>query len=146
MPQTRFNISKLLIPLFLLSVFLLSLTKTYDVDAWLHLTMGKVIWELKGIPDKEPFLYTMADKPFEYSSWLFGVIYYLAYKIFNVYGMILLKASTITLAFYIILKDSLTEGRKRGRTEGLITRYALRFTHSSCCIERCCHTYEAKVC
>jgi tetratricopeptide (TPR) repeat protein len=98
---------RILIPLFLASVFLLALTKMSDVDAWIHLTFGRLIWDVKGMPGTEPFLYTMLDKPFTYSSWLFGLLYYAAYHAFNVHGVILLKAVTITVAFSILLKDSL---------------------------------------
>ena len=106
------NLRNILIFSFLLSVFLLALTKTHDFDAWIHLTMGKLIWTLKGFPGKEPFLYTIPNNPFEYSSWFFGVVYYLAYKLFDTYGVILLKASTITLSFYILLKDSLINSQE----------------------------------
>ncbi len=98
---------RILVPLFLASVFLLALTKMSDVDAWIHLTFGRLIWNVKGMPGTEPFLYTMLDKPFTYSSWLFGLLYYAAYHAFNVYGVILLKAITVTFAFAILLKDSL---------------------------------------
>lgn len=122
MLRQRLNISNILIFVFLTSIFLLALTKTYDMDAWIHLTMGRLIWTLKGFPEKEPFLYTILDKPFEYSSWLFGVVYYLSYKLFDTYGVIILKASTITLAFYILLKDSLVRGQgvedSRGQESG----------------------------
>ena len=93
--------------LFLASVFLLALSKVADTDAWMHLSLGRLIWELKGLPSNEPFVYPSLDKPFAYNSWLFGLIYYLSYHAFNIYGVILLKAITITTAFYILLKDSL---------------------------------------
>lgn len=103
----RLNYKHALIFLFLLSVFLLALCKIEDGDAWMHLSLGKVIWQLKGLPAKEPYVYTSLDKPFSYSAWLFGVTYYLSYLLFNVYGVILLKAITITTAFYILVRDSL---------------------------------------
>ena len=93
--------------LFLASVFLLALSKVADTDAWMHLSLGRLIWELKGLPSNEPFVYPSLDKPFAYNSWLFGLIYYLSYHAFNIYGVILLKAITITTAFYILIKDSL---------------------------------------
>lgn len=101
------NHGTLLQVLLLITVFLSALTKIHDLDAWIHLTMGRLIWETKGMPDTEPFVYTMLGKPFSYSSWLFGVLYYLVYKLFSIYGVILLKATTVTLAFFILLRDSL---------------------------------------
>lgn len=105
--KNRFNAIKLLIPLFLVSIFILSINKIGDADAWIHLSMGRLIWNLKGLPANEPFAYPMSDAPFAYTSWLVGVAYYLAYLLFNAYGVILLKALIITTAFYILLKDSL---------------------------------------
>ncbi len=93
--------------LFLSSVFVLALIKIEDPDVWIHLSFGRLIWNLKGLPATEPFLYTMQGEPFSYSSWLFGVIYYAAYHALNVYGVILLKAITVTAAFYILLRDAL---------------------------------------
>jgi tetratricopeptide (TPR) repeat protein len=92
---------------FLSSVFVLALIKIEDLDVWIHLSFGRLIWNLKGLPATEPFLYTMQGQPFSYSSWLFGLIYYATYHVFNVYGVILLKAITITTALYILLRDSL---------------------------------------
>jgi tetratricopeptide (TPR) repeat protein len=90
-----------------LSVFLLALCKIEDTDTWMHLSFGKLIWHLQGLPAKEPFVYTSYDQPFSYSSWLFGLIYYLSYLAFNYYGVILLKALTVTTALFILLRDSL---------------------------------------
>lgn len=92
---------------FLLCVFLLALSKTEDYDAWLHLGFGRIIWELKGLPAHEPFIYPLVNEPFLYSSWLFGLIYYITYLISGVSGIILLKAATITVGFFILIKDSL---------------------------------------
>lgn len=101
------NRERFLKVLFLSSVFLLAVFKIEDPDTWAHLSFGKLIWELKRFPSTEPFLYTMADQPFSYTSWLFGVVSHLTYLAFNINGLILLKAITITAAFYILIKDSL---------------------------------------
>lgn len=93
--------------LLLTAVFISAITKISDLDAWIHLTMGRLIWTLKGLPDTEPFVYTMLDKPFSYSSWLFGLMYYLAYLMGNVQGVILLKAASVTVAFFILLRDAM---------------------------------------
>lgn len=97
--------------LFLLSVFLLSLNKIGETDFWMHISIGRLIWGLKGLPDHELFPYTMTEAPFLYTSWLFGPVYYLTYQALDVYGVILLKAITVTIAFYILLKDSLRPNR-----------------------------------
>jgi len=85
-------------------VFLLAITKIEDTDSFTHLSFGKWIWEHKAIPTEDPFIST--SKPFPYNNWLFGFVYYLAYHFFNVYGVILLKACTVSLAFFVLLRDA----------------------------------------
>lgn len=101
------NPNRLLIILFLSSVFILALTKINDTDTWMHLAFGKLIWLTKGFPSHEPFVYTNLGNPFGYTSWLFAVLYYLAYSAMNVYGVILLKAISVAAVFFILLMDSL---------------------------------------
>jgi tetratricopeptide (TPR) repeat protein len=99
--------------LFLLCVGGLAIMKTSDTDAWIHLSCGRLIWESKSYPDLEPFIPAMSGKPFSYSSWLFGVLYYLADKYFSTYGVILLKVLTVVSVFYVLLEDSLISVRNR---------------------------------
>lgn len=107
MLKRKLNYQRIGALLFLSSVFILALYKVENEDAWLHLVMGRLIWDTGGLPAKEPFLYTIAGEPFSYSSWLFGLTYYLAYRIFDIPGVILLKALIVTATFYILLMDSL---------------------------------------
>jgi len=97
--------------LFLVSVFLLALIKIEDVDTWLHLSLGREIWHLKGLPGTEPFEYPLSGQPFSYTSWLFGLIYFAAYSAFDIYGVILLKAALVCSCFYILLRDSVRPGK-----------------------------------
>jgi tetratricopeptide (TPR) repeat protein len=103
----KLNYQRVLVLFFLLSVFILSIIRIEDTDAWMHLSLGRLIWGLKGFPPTEQFVYPDFGKPFSYSSWLFGVLYYLSYLSFNITGVILLKAITITAAFLILIRDSL---------------------------------------
>lgn len=105
--QGKLNAKHLLTFLFLSSVFSLALCKIGETDFWMHISIGRLIWSIKGLPAHELFPYTMTDEPFLYTSWIFGLVYYLVYRVFDVYGVILLKSITVTTAFYIILKDSL---------------------------------------
>ena len=101
------NPNRLLFCLFLFSVFFLAITKINDTDTWMHLAFGRLIWLTKGFPSTEPFVYTNLGSPFAYTSWLFSVVYYLAYSAMNVYGVILLKAISVAAVFCILLMDSL---------------------------------------
>lgn len=99
--MNRLNYNRVLTVLFLASVFLLALTKIQHMDAWAHFSMGRRVWQngLRMPTQDEPL--------YHYSSWFFGLIYYMAYHLFNFYGIVLLKATSVTTAFYILLKDSL---------------------------------------
>jgi tetratricopeptide (TPR) repeat protein len=99
--------------LFLACIFSLAIIKTSDYDAWIHLTFGRLIWNLKAIPASEPFIPAMAGKPFSYSSWLFGLIYYGAYHFSAGYGVVLLKAASVLAIFGILLRDALIPFRNR---------------------------------
>ena len=113
MPDNKSRNYSLITLIFLVGIFSMSILKTSDPDAWIHLTFGRLIWENQGFPATEPFIPSMAGQPFSYSSWLFGLIYYLAYRLMDVYGIVLLKAFTITTMFCILLKDALIPYRKR---------------------------------
>lgn len=96
-----------LLTLFVVSVFLSALNKIHDTDAWLHLSLGRLIWEMKAVPNVELFTYPIYGMPFSYNSWLFGLLCYALNTHFGAYGLVLLKASVLAVAFLILLKDSL---------------------------------------
>jgi tetratricopeptide (TPR) repeat protein len=101
------NFQQLLVLLFICSVIVLSIVKIEDTDAWMHLSLGRLIWEHGGLPAKEVFVYPSLQMPFSYSSWLFGVLYYVVYKMFSIPGVILCMTLTVTATFIIMLKDAL---------------------------------------
>ena len=97
----------LLIPFYLFVVFSLSLVCLVDTDAFTHLSLGREIFHFRGFPEKELFNYPSLENSFSNSEWLFGLVFYIAYLLLDITGVILLKAGIITLTFYILLKDSL---------------------------------------
>lgn len=109
MLTNKINYERILVALFLLTVFILSIIKIEDTDTWTHLSFGRWIWEHKAIPLNDPFILT--GRPLPYNNWLFGFLYYMAYLSLNIYGVVLLKAITVTIAFYILVKDSLLPHR-----------------------------------
>jgi len=88
------------------SVFLIALSRIQDTDAWLHLSLGRLIWQLKAFPAREMFTYPTFDQPFSYTSWLFGLISYMIHRFFGVYGLELFKASAVATAFFLMFRDS----------------------------------------
>jgi tetratricopeptide (TPR) repeat protein len=100
---------RLLTITFLVCVFLLGIIKIEDPDTWTHLSLGREIVKLKGFPENEPFTFPSLDKPFYNHEWLFDLIFYIAYALFNVHGVIFLKASIVTAVFFVLLKDSFVQ-------------------------------------
>lgn len=98
--------ARLLAALFLGCVFALALMDIVDPDTWTHLSFGRWIWEHGAIPAAEPFITT--GPPFPYNNWLFGFAYYLAWLAGGPAGVVLLKATVITLIFALLLGIALT--------------------------------------
>ncbi|MBI5894450.1 MAG: hypothetical protein HZB79_12555, partial [Deltaproteobacteria bacterium] len=92
--------------IFLLSIFMLSLTSISDTDAFTHLSLGREIIKTLGFPLTEQFNHTSLDKPFGYPEWLFGVIIYSVYLILGSAGVVIFKAGVITFTYFILFKDS----------------------------------------
>lgn len=107
MPSRVFVLRNALVFPLLLLVFLISFNKVSNTDAWLHLSLGRLIWENMGFPEKEMYTYPVSDGPFSYSSWIFGLVYYLSWHFFNGFGVVFLKALTVAFSFYFLARDSL---------------------------------------
>jgi tetratricopeptide (TPR) repeat protein len=97
--------------LFLIFILSLSIIKIEDTDTWMHLSLGRTIWENRGIPEKEVFVYTAKDLPFLYTSWLFGLTYFLTWKVFGIPGVILLMALTVCAFYTVLFLDALRPHR-----------------------------------
>jgi hypothetical protein len=102
-------VSRVLVPLFLLLVFIIALDKIQDTDAWIHLSIGRLIFDLQAFPEKEMFVYPNFDVQFvdSYPFWLFGAICYLIYLVLGASGLVVFKASAVAATFFIMLRDSL---------------------------------------
>lgn len=110
--NNRISTGNLIAGVFIVAVFLLAVTRTQDFDTWIHLSFGRLIWANHALPTSEPFAFSMAGKPSSYSSWLFGVIYYGAYRFLGEFGIVLLKALSAATLFLILFRDSLIPNRK----------------------------------
>jgi len=73
-----------------------------DPDVYIHLRDGRYWLESNLHVDKEPFAYTVPDKPFERTEWLFRVGAYLAWRMGGYNLLILLKAAVITAALFFL--------------------------------------------
>ncbi|MDH5719631.1 MAG: tetratricopeptide repeat protein [Spirochaetia bacterium] len=89
------------------SLLFLLINKVGDTDAWVHLNIGKLIYDTGGFPEKEMFVYPNFDKNFLdiYPFWLFSFIVYFLYLTGGVFLLVLFKALTAFFAYYFLLKD-----------------------------------------
>jgi len=97
-----------LVFVFLSGIFALGLIRIEDPDTWTHLSFGRWIWEHGALPASEPFIDT--GNPFSYNNWLFGLLYYVAYLAGGYAGVVILKATIITLIFALLLRISVMFG------------------------------------
>ncbi|MDO8447043.1 MAG: tetratricopeptide repeat protein [Deltaproteobacteria bacterium] len=89
---------------------LLTIFKTIDTDLWFHMKAGEVITETGRFIYKDIFSYTAAGRDWLYHEWLFGVLSYKVYATLGVNGLILGKASILTLAFVLLYRDMRLRG------------------------------------
>lgn len=94
---------------FLASVFLLALCQVQDGDAFTHLAMGREIWRLGALPPVETLTYASAGQPpaETYRSWLFAAALQAAHLSAGISGVVLLKATLVTLGFLVLFLDAL---------------------------------------
>jgi hypothetical protein len=92
--------------IFFLSLILLSIIKIEDTDIWVHLSIGREIFNLHAIPSTEPFAYPAFGQEFRYGSWIFGLLLYVTYLVGGYAGIVLLKAAIVCLGVAILYKDA----------------------------------------
>jgi hypothetical protein len=82
--------------------------KLSNEDFWWHLATGKYIVENQSLPQNDPFLYTTSDTPSERKSfilkgyWLAQVIFYKVYSVWNLKGIIVLRAIFFVALLYFV--------------------------------------------
>jgi len=88
------------------AAFSLAVTRIEDPDAWTHLALGRLMVESRGLPAHEMLVFPSAALPYHNTEWLFDVIVYLVFRAAGLPGVILLKALTVALAFWLLFKDA----------------------------------------
>lgn len=94
---------KLLILIFLLSLFLSCLTTNYDYDLFARLEVGEIFYKTGQILKHCPFSYTRTHVWYDH-EWGAGVIFYTFLKFFGAFGLILLNALLLSVTAYFIQK------------------------------------------
>lgn len=96
--------------LLFLSVFIVSLFKIYESDAFWHLKAGEYIVSNLTIPSTDPFTLNGETKQWVNTYWLFEVIIYLVYKFTGFSGLILFKAIISSAIFVVVFNALLLSG------------------------------------
>lgn len=88
------------------AAFALAVTRVEDPDTWTHLALGRLMVETRALPAHEVLVFPSAALPYHNTEWLFDVVLYLAFRLAGLAGVVLLKAATAALAFWILFKNA----------------------------------------
>lgn len=99
--------SKLFIIIIFCTVIFFHSDGTITQDLGRHLTLGKIIWQSKYVPDTNLFSYTYPDFPFINHHWGSEVIFYLGNSLFSINGLIIFKIIIVTTAFLVLSRTAM---------------------------------------
>lgn len=88
------------------AAFLLAVTRVEDPDTWTHLALGRLMVETRGLPAHEVLVFPSGTLPYHNTEWLFDIVLYLVFRAAGLGGVVLFKAATIALAFWVLFKDA----------------------------------------
>jgi len=88
------------------AAFTLAVTRVEDPDAWTHLALGRLMVETRGLPAHEVLVYPSTGLAYHNTEWLFDVVLYLIFRAAGLAGVVLFKAATAALAFWVLFKDA----------------------------------------
>jgi tetratricopeptide (TPR) repeat protein len=88
------------------AAFALAVTRVEDPDAWTHLALGRLMVETRGLPAHELLVFPSSALPYHNTEWLYDIVLYLVFRLGGLAGVVLLKAATAALAFWILFKDA----------------------------------------
>ncbi|MEW6002159.1 MAG: hypothetical protein AB1638_05865 [Nitrospirota bacterium] len=113
-----FYILRFIAVLSFFSFFFISLLQMQvsNEDFWWHLATGKYIAENLSLPQNDPFLYTSSEVPSEGKSlvlkgyWLSQVIFYQVYRLWDLKGIIFLRAVFLLAFLYFVFLTTKKQG------------------------------------
>lgn len=88
------------------AAFALAVTRVEDTDTWTHLALGRLMVETRALPTHEVLVFPSGALPYHNTEWLFDVVIYLVFRAGGIAGVVLVKAATVALAFWILWKDA----------------------------------------
>ena len=75
-----------------------------DSDVYWHIAVGQWIVDHRAVPHVDPFSFTMRGAPWITSEWLSEVLYFAAFKAAGWAGPVILAASSIAAAFFLLTR------------------------------------------
>jgi hypothetical protein len=87
-----------------------------DGDLPRHLLMGKFVLETGPPPDEEIFSYIYENRPYTPQEWLAGVLYYSAYLLLGLNGVVLLAAIMIAATFSVLYAELVAQDAPKTAT------------------------------
>lgn len=90
-----------------------------DGDLPKHLTIGKYILQGNAPPITDIFSHTRYGVPFAPHKWLSGVLFFIAYSLFDERGIVLLSGILLATTFTLIYADSVARTRVHIATLGI---------------------------
>ena len=88
------------------AAFALAVTRVEDPDTWTHLALGRLMVETRGLPAHEVLVFPTTALPYHNTEWLFDVVLYLVFRAGGLAALVLLKAATAALGFWMLFKDA----------------------------------------
>jgi hypothetical protein len=76
----------------------------FDSDVYWHIAVGQWIVDHRAVPHVDPFSFTMRGAPWITSAWLSEVLYFAAFKVAGWAGPVILAASSIAAAFFLLTR------------------------------------------
>jgi len=104
--------SLLAIVILFVTIFSVAKIEVKDLDLWLHLSMGKYIFNTFSIPKIDILSGTIAGTPWINHEWLFQVIMYLIYSQSGIEGLVFFQVLLSVLIFVILLRLGYQEDRQ----------------------------------
>ena len=92
------------------AAFVLAVTRVEDPDTWTHLALGRLMVEIRELPVHEVLVFPSGRLPYHNTEWLFDIVLYLVFRAGGLAGVVLLKAATVALAFWVLFKDATLPG------------------------------------
>jgi hypothetical protein len=100
--KLHFIVSRLLIVFFFTILIIHSSREIVDLDLWLHIKTGELIFQTGQVPLRDIFSFTLNQKEWINHEWLFQLTTYLSYHLAGIDGLIVMQ-NLVLIALFLLL-------------------------------------------